>query len=59
MIQDQMHCNKKNEDLIELNKQITIFLYFFLQWLAYFSKRRERKQEGKKKHVVGAQLSVF
>jgi hypothetical protein len=37
MMQDQIHCNQKNENLIYLNKQKARLSFFFLQWSAQFS----------------------
>jgi len=56
MIRDQIYCNKKNKNLIRLNKQVVI--HFFFAKANMFLQEGREKEGGKKEHVTRAQSTV-
>jgi hypothetical protein len=56
MIRDQIYCNKKNKNLIRLNKQVVI--HFFFAKANMFLQEGREKEGGKKEHVTSAQSTV-
>jgi hypothetical protein len=45
MIRDQIYCNKKNKNLIRLNKQVVIHFFFCKGQHVFTGRERERRRE--------------